>query len=242
MMRLDDLQNGFKIWQDPDLFCFGVDAVLLAHYPRLKKNDRICDLGTGFAPIPLILKAEANRFHLPVRITGLEIQDYVASIARKSVADNGLSEEDIHIVTGDLREAASLLGAGSCSLVTCNPPYMPASAGLVGGREEKAIARTELKCTMADVAASAGRLLNAGGRFSLIHRPQRLVDIFLELRKNRLEPKRLRFVHPYEDAAPTMVLVEAVKDGRPYLVTEPPLVIYKKDRTYTEELLRIYGR
>lgn len=242
MIRLDDLQNGFTIWQDPELFCFGVDAVLLAHFPKLKKNDVICDLGTGFAPIPLIVRAEADRRQLPVRITGLEIQDYVAKIARKSVADNGLSEDDIRIVTGDIKEAPALLGAGGCSLVLSNPPYMAAEDGLIGANRARAIARTELLCTLADVCAAAGRLLNAGGRFAMIHRPFRMPDIFEELRKNRLEPKRMRMVCPYADAAPTMVLIEAVKGGKPYLTCEPPLVIYRKDRTYTRELLSIYGR
>lgn len=146
MLRKDDLQNGYMIYQDPELFCFGVDAVLLAHYPKLKNHDRILDLCTGFAPVPLILRAEADKRKLEVEISGLEIQPYVAETARLSVKENQL-EEKVHIVTGDVKEAASLFGAASFSLVTCNPPYMAAKDGLIGTSRAKAVARTEILCT-----------------------------------------------------------------------------------------------
>lgn len=240
MLRCDDLQNGYRIWQDPDMFCFGVDAVLLAHYPALKENDRILDMGCGFAPIPLILAAEAGKQKKSAEIHGLEIQERAAEIAGMSVRENGL-ESRITITNGDIREAVHLYGAASFSLITCNPPYMAVKDGLVGEDRAKAIARTELMCTLHDVVCAAGTLLAPGGRFAMIHRPFRLPEIFRELTAVRLEPKRLRFVHPYADAEPTMVLVEAVRGGKPYLHAEPPLVIYNRDRTYTEELLRIYG-
>ncbi len=241
MLRKDDLQNGYHIFQDPDYFCFGVDAVLLAHFPKLKKGDRILDMGTGFAPIPLILHAEAKKRGLDLPLTGLEIQEYPAQIAEESVVLNHL-EDAIDIVRGDIKEAAKIFGAASFSLITCNPPYMAAADGLVGESEQRAIARTEVKCTLADVIREAAKCLVPGGRFAMIHRPFRLVEIFEEMRKNRLEPKRLRLICPYPDAEPTMVLVEGVRGGKPYLVTEPPLIIYQKDGSYTKELLHIYGR
>lgn len=241
MLRKDDLQNGYLIYQDPELFCFGVDAVLLAHYPKIKNHDRILDLCTGFAPVPLILRAEADKKRLDVAITGLEIQPYVAETARLSVKENHL-EQKVHIVTGDVKEAASLFGAASFSLVTCNPPYMAAKDGLIGSSRAKAVARTEILCTLEDVIASASRLLMPQGRLALIHKPFRLPEMFELMRKYHIEPKRMRLVCPYPDAEPTMVLVEGIRGGKPYLKVDPPLFIYRKDRTYTEEFLNIYGR
>ncbi len=241
MLRLDDLENGHVIWQDPSMFCFGVDAVLLAHYPVLRKNDRILDLGTGFAPIPLILTAEAKKRDLHISVTGIEIQQRAAEIARMSVEENCLGDQ-IRIIEGDIRETGSIVSPASFSLVVSNPPYMAKNCGLIGGDEARAVARTELKCTLRDVVRAAAGALEVGGRFALIHRPQRLPEIFEEMRSARIEPKRLRFVHPYVSAEPTMVLVEGTRGGKPYLRAEPPLVIYREDRTYTDELLRIYGR
>lgn len=240
MLRKDDLQNGYFVYQDPDLFCFGIDAVLLAHYPRLKNGDHILDMGCGFAPIPFIVLADAQKEGKKVQITGLELQEQVASTARKSVQDNH-QEKNISIVQGDIKEAAKIFGAASFSLVLCNPPYMPVTDGLVGSSKEKAIARTELKCTLEDVIREAGSLLKVGGRFAMIHRPFRLVEIFEKMRRYHLEPKRMRLVCPYQDAAPTMVLIEGVKGGRPYLQVDAPLVVYQKDRSYTDEVLKIYG-
>ena len=242
MLRCDDLMNGYHIWQDTDLFCFGIDAVLLAHYPALRRGDRILDLGTGFGPIPLILRAEAEKKGLipGIRITGLELQHAAASLADQSVRENGLSEE-IEIREGDIREAEALFGPASFSLITCNPPYMAAKEGLISENEGRAIARTEICCTLEDVIRVSSRLLKMSGRLALIHRPHRLPEIFGLMRAHHLEPKRLRMVHPVSDAEPSMVLIEAVHGGRPYLTVEPPLVVYTKDRTYTEEIYRIYG-
>ena len=241
MLRKDDLENGYFIWQDTEMFCFGVDTVLLAHYPELKNGDRILDLGTGFAPVPLILSAEAKKLGISIRIDGLELQERAAEIARRSVEENGLTEE-IAIHTGDLREAADRFGAASFSLIVSNPPYMTPKSGLVGRDEARAVARTELRCTLRDVVSQAGRLLMAGGRFAMIHRPARLPEILGELRAARIEPKRLRLVHPYADAEAAMVLVEGVRGGKPYLKIAPPLVISNRDGSYTEELLQIYGK
>ncbi len=241
MLRLDDLQNGYQIWQDPELFCFGVDAVLLAHYPKLKQNDRILDMGCGFGPIPLILLAEAKKQSLKTEITGLELQSYVAEIAQTSVAYNHV-EDCIRIVNGDIREARTLFPAASFSLITCNPPYMPVRNGLVGSSRAKAIARTELECTLEDVCQTASKLLRPQGRFAMIHRPSRIPEIIETMRRYHLEPKRMQLVHPYPDADATMVLIEALRGGKSYLTVDPPMVIYEKPQVYTKELLKLYGR
>ena len=239
MLRKDDLQNGFFIYQDPDYFCFGIDAVLLAHFPEIRDGDRVLDMGCGFGPVPLIMRGCLPE-GADVRMTGLEIQDYVAETAERSVRENGLSDE-IGIVKGDIREAARIFGAASFSLVTCNPPYMAVKDGLVGENRSRAVARTEVCCTLRDVICQAARLLRPKGRFAMIHRPFRLPEMLSLMRDCRLEPKRLRMIHPRAGAEASMVLIEAVRGGRPYLIAEPPLMIYGPDGTYTQEVLDIYA-
>lgn len=239
-LRKDDLGNGYFVYQDPAAFCFGVDAVLLAHFPALRDGDRIMDLCSGFAPIPVLLAAEAGKQKKEVRITGLEIQKAVAETAVKTVRDNGL-EKRITIVNGDLREAAAAFGAASFSLVTCNPPYVPAGSGIIGTNRARAVARTELLCTLRDVVETASKLLIPGGRFAMVHRPARLPEIFLAFHECHLEPKRMRLVHPSCGKEPSMVLLEAVKGGKPQMNVEPPLMIRGESGHYTKELLDIYG-
>lgn len=241
MLRRDDLMNGYIIWQDTDLFCFGIDAVLLAHYPSLRRGDNILDLCTGFAPVPLILSAEASKKGYPVRISGIEIQESAASCARRSVSENGL-DDTVRIVTGDIRKAGEYFAPASFSLITCNPPYLPVGSGFVSENDSRAAARTELSCTLKDVVSAAGRLLKMSGRFAMIHRPERLPEIFARLEEYRLTPKRMRLVQPRVHEEPTMVLIEAVRGARPSLKVEAPLIVYENGSSYTEEINAIYGR
>ena len=177
MKRLDDLENGYRIWQDSEAFCFGIDAVLLAHYPVMKDGDCVMDLCTGNGVIPLIMHGTARDEAKRVSFRGLEIQEGAASLARESVRLNGLSDE-IGIITGDVKEAANLFGAASFSLVTCNPPYTPGGGGLRGEDDRKTIARHEVLCTLSDVVEEASKLLKMKGRLAMIHRPSRLAEIF----------------------------------------------------------------
>ena len=202
--RLDDLQNGYKIIQDPQKFCFGIDAVLLADFARIGENQRVLDMGTGTGIVPVLLKARTKGGHF----TGLEIQEECADMARRSVRYNHL-EEDISIVTGDIKEAGEIFGNSVFDAVTCNPPYMIGQHGLKNPDLPKAIARHEILCTFEDVARQAARVLTSRGRLFLIHRPFRLAEIFATLQKYRLEPKRMRMVHSYVDREPSMVLIEA---------------------------------
>ena len=235
--RLDDLQiRGYRIIQDPGKFCFGMDAVLLSGFARIKAGDEVADLCTGNGVIPILLEAKTQGKHF----TGLEIQEESADLARRSVAYNGL-EERISIVTGDVCEASSLLGMGSFHAVTCNPPYMGRAGGLKNPGDAKAIARHEILCDLEDVIRETARLLMPKGRCYFVHRPFRLVDIFTLMRRYDLEPKRLQMVYPYADRQPTMVLVEGMRGGRPNLVVEKPLVIYEKPDVYTQDILDIYG-
>ncbi len=236
--RVDDLhRNGYKIIQDPKRFCFGVDAVLLSGFAEGKKGEKCLDLGTGTGIIPILMEAKTNA----ESFTALEIQEESAEMAERSVELNGLSEK-IQIVNGDIKDVDKLFKAGSFDVVTSNPPYMNDGGGLKNDYGPKAIARHEILCTLEDVIKAASWALRFGGRFYMVHRPHRLTDIFCTLREYKLEPKAVRFVHPYADREPNMVLIEAARGGKSMLKVMPPLVIYKEDGTYTDETIDIYYR
>ena len=234
--RLDDLQNGYFIIQNPENFCYGVDAVLLSGFARVKPGERVLDLGTGTGIIPILLKAKTPGEHF----TGLEIQEESAEMARRSVAYNHL-EDAVTIQTGYIREAAAIFGRASFSVVTCNPPYMTGSHGLVNPHLPKAIARHEVLCTLEDVISQASRVLEPRGRFYMVHRPFRLAEIMGTMMKYKLEPKRMRLVYPYVDKEPNMVLIEGLLGGNPRITVEKPLIVYERPGVYTEEIRRIYG-
>ncbi len=235
--RIDDLQrNGYGIIQDSERFCFGMDAVLLSGFAVVKEGARVLDLGTGTGIIPILLEAKTKAAHL----TGLEIQADSAEMAGRSVALNGL-EEKIDIVTGDIKEADQLFDAASFDVITCNPPYMIGQHGLQNPTDAKAIARHEILCTLEDVVSQTARLLVPGGRFFLVHRPFRLAEIIVTLTKYKLEPKRMRLVYPFVDKEPNMVLLEAVRGGRPRMAVEKPLVVYEEPGVYTPEIYEVYG-
>ena len=235
--RIDDLErNGYRIIQDTERFCFGMDAVLLSGFARVKDGAAVLDLGTGTGIIPILLEAKTGAAHL----TGLEIQEDSADMARRSVCLNGL-EEKIDIVTGDIKEAESLFDAASFDVVTCNPPYMTDKHGLTNPSDAKAIARHEILCTLEDVVAQAARILKPGGNFYMVHRPFRLAEIMVTLREYKLEPKRMQLVYPYADKEPNMVLIEANRGGRPHMTVEKPLIVYKEPGVYMPEIHDIYG-
>lgn len=235
--RLDDLQrNGFRIIQKADGFCFGMDAVLLSGFASVKKGERALDLGTGTGIIPILLKAKTEGEHF----SALEIQEEVADMARRSVAVNHL-ENDITIVNGDIKEASRIFGAASFDVVTSNPPYMNDSHGLKNPHLPKAIARHEVLCTLDDVVREAAKTLKPGGRFYMVHRPHRLIEIITAMTKYHLEPKRMKMVHPYIDREANMVLIEAVRGGRSMIKVEAPIIVYKEPGVYTDEIYDIYG-
>lgn len=235
--RIDDLQrNNYRIIQNPQKFCFGMDAVLLSGFARVRDGERVLDLGTGTGIIPLLLSAKTGASHL----TGLEIQEESADMAARSVALNGL-EEKIDIIRGDIKEAGTIFGAASFDVVTCNPPYMIGQHGLKNPDAPKAIARHEVLCTLEDVIGQAAKVLRPGGNFFLVHRPFRLAEIMTLLVKYRLEPKRMKLVYPFIDKEPNMVLMEANRGGKSRLTVEKPLIVYKEPGVYTPEIYEIYG-
>ncbi|MFR5734044.1 MAG: tRNA1(Val) (adenine(37)-N6)-methyltransferase [Clostridium sp.] len=235
--RLDDLQrNGLKIIQKTDGFCFGMDAVLLSGFASVKPGERALDLGTGTGIIPLLLSAKTKGDHF----TGLEIQTEIMKMAQRSVALNGL-EKKIDIIQGDIKEASRIFGAASFDVVTSNPPYMNDAHGLKNPGDVKAISRHEVLCTLEDVVREGTKALKPGGRFYMVHRPHRLAEIITVMRQYKLEPKRMKFVHPFADKDANMVLIEAVRGRGAWLKLEPPVIVYKEPGVYTDEIYEIYG-
>ena len=235
--RIDDLRrNGYQIIQNPEKFCFGMDAVLLSGFVRVKAGSTLLDMGTGTGIIPILLEAKTQAAHL----TGLEIQEESADMARRSVALNKL-EDKIEIVTGDIKEAGNIFGAASFDVVTCNPPYMIGGHGLTNPDASKAIARHEILCTLEDVVAQVAKVLKPGGNFFMVHRPFRLTEIMVLLHNYKLEPKRMQMVYPFVDKEPNMVLIEACRGGKSRMQVEKPLIIYREAGVYMPEIYDIYG-
>ena len=242
MIQTDVLKNGNKILQDSEGFMFGLDAVLLSHFAagQVRRGESVIDLGSGNGIIPLLMEKACGVSHF----TGLEIQEKQVELARQSLGLNGL-EEKITIVQGDIKKVPELFAKHSFNVVVSNPPYMALDGRQAQNEKiEKSIARHEVLCTLEDVVAAADYLLHSHGRFFMIHRPERLSDIFASLARYKLEPKRLQLVEPFEGEAANLVLIESRKDARPGLKLEPTLVVRYKNGEhkgeYTKEINKIY--
>ena len=223
--RLDDLQlNGLQIIQDPERFCFGIDAVMLSDFAKVKPGEKVLDLGTGTGILPILLSAKTRGEHF----IGLEIQKESADMARRSIEWNHLQEK-IEIVQGDIKEAAALFKPTFFDVIVTTPPYMLNQHGLQNPGDAKAIARHEILCTLDDILRESKQLLADGkGRFYMIHKPFRLAEILTKMSEYKIEPKRIRFVHPYIDKEPTMVLIEGLRGGKPRVTIEPPIIMYTR--------------
>lgn len=232
--RIDQLTDRLAIIQSPHIFRFSMDAVLLARFCRLPRRGRILDLCSGNGVIPILLSTRTT-----LAIEGLEIQQPLVDMGRRSVMMNDLQQQ-IQLHEGDLRDCPREW-YGQFDLVTCNPPYMPVSESERNRNTCMAIARHEICCTLEDVVRTSSKLLKSGAKLAMVHRAARFNDIVTAMRQYRLEVKRVRWVHPRSKAEANMVLVEAIKDGGVELHVESPLVIYKDDGSYTEEVYRIYG-
>lgn len=236
--RIDDLQcKGYQLIQKPKGFCFGIDAVLLSDFARVKRGQRVLDLCTGSGVIPILLaaKTEGQAF------TGLELQQEYADMADRSVKLNHL-EEKVNIICGDVKNVKKLFSPASFPVVTVNPPYMTEHHGLTNLFEPKTIARHEVTLSLVDVITAASYVLPESGSFFMIHKPFRLAEIFQCMKEYHIEPKRMRLVHPYVNKEPTMVLIEGLKGGKERITIEPPLIIYKEPRVYSDEIFKIYGK
>ncbi|EFU75311.1 hypothetical protein HMPREF0381_2669 [Lachnoanaerobaculum saburreum DSM 3986] len=236
--RLDDLQcDGLYLIQNPDKFCFGIDAVLLSNFVKVKKDGYAVDLCTGSGIVPILLSTKTKA----KKITGIEIQSDIADMASRSVSYNKLDEK-IDIINDDISNALKYIKHSCVDTVCVNPPYMKDMAAIKNPDLPLAIARHELLTDLESVINIANKLLKENGRFFMIHRPSRLSEIFASMKQNRIEPKRIRFIHSYIDSKANLVLIEGLKGSGVWLDVEPPLAVYKEKNVYTDEVLKIYGR
>lgn len=235
---IDDLQlDGLQLIQKEQGFRFGVDAVLLSHFANVKKKHRVIDLCTGTGIVSFLVYGK----YKPQEVIGLEIQEDMVEMANRSSKLNDTSDI-VKFVQGDLKDKALLDSLGRFDVVTVNPPYKLNNAGILNPNDKLAIARHEIMCNLEDVIVSARRLLKDNGRMFIVHRPERLADIFGLMRKYKIEPKRVRLVQPNTKKAPNIVLVEGQRDGGAFLKWEETLYVYDDNGNYSEEINRIYGR
>ena len=235
---IDDLGlNGLRLIQKNDAVRFGVDAVLLSDFANVKKKHRVIDLCTGTGIVPFLIYGKYS----PKEVWGIEIQEEMEEMANRSAILNNV-EEIVKFKCGDLKDKNLHKELGRFDVLTVNPPYKLNNAGIVNPNDKLAIARHEILCNLEDVIAAAKRLLNDNGRMFIVHRPERLADIFELMRKYNIEPKRVRMVHPNVNKAPNIVLVEGQRDGGKFLKWEKPLYVYDEDGNFSEEIDIIYGR
>lgn len=232
---IEDLQNGYRIIAHQEVFAFGTDAVLLAHFAQTAGAERAVDLGTGSGILPILMCARNPQLD----ITGIEIQPRLADMAQRSVEMNGLAGR-VRIVCGDLKDAPRLAGRG-LDVVVANPPYERADSGKLSGNAHVDIAKREVCCTLEDVICAAAKLLRTGGRLYMICRAERFAELMQRMREVRVEPKRARLVSQRAGEAPNFALVEGRKGGGIGLAFLPQLAVYEADGSYTPELKRIYG-
>ena len=236
--RIDDLQyKGLKIIQNKDGFCFGIDAVLLANFAKnMKRKNLVVDLCTGTGIVAILLSGKTDA----KKIIGVEIQPESAEMAKRSVSLNSLQDR-VEIINQDLKKLKTVIEAGSADTVTVNPPYMKAGSAIVNDENKLSIARHEVCCTLDDVIKESARILKTNGEFFMVHKPERLVDIFCTMRKYKIEPKRIRFVHPSVDKPANIVLIEGTRDGKEFLKFEKSLYVYENGE-YTDEIYEIYEK
>ncbi len=237
--RIDDLQlDGLKIIQNKDGFCFGIDAILLSDFAKcIKKANLVVDLCSGNGVIPLLLTSKVKDIN---KIYAVEIQKDVAEMASRSVELNNLKDK-IEVINMDLKKINSILPDISVDAITVNPPYKAKDSGIINEENTLTIARHEIFCTLEDIVKISSKLLKSSGKFFMVHRPERLVDIMYYMRKYKVEPKRIRFVQPNFNSAPNLVLIEGAKNGKSFLKFEKTLYVYNEDGKYTDEIFKIYN-
>lgn len=237
--RIDDLEyQNLKIIQNTDGFCFGMDSVLLSDFAKeIKSGSKIIDLGTGTGILGILLSAKTQN----TQIVGVEIQEEVAKMAQKSILLNHL-ENRFTIICENINHLKERYEPGLFDAIVTNPPYKKLGTGATNEVDKKLISRHEVSATLEDFIAISSYLLKDRGNLYMVHRPERLTDILVNLRQHRLEPKELKLVHPYEQKAPNLILIKATKNAKPFLTIDKPLYIYRKNGEYTDEILKIYHK
>ena len=236
--RIDDLEyKGLKIIQNKNWFCFGIDSVLLSDFAKdIKNNSEVLDLGTGTGIISILLSKKINA----KKITGIEIQEEVAKMAKKSIELNNL--KNVEILNEDIKNLKKIINKKSIDAVVTNPPYIKNGNGLKNENENKLISRHEIKCELKDIIEISNYILKDKGSLYMVHRPDRLTDIIYNLRQNKLEPKIIKFIYPNKNKECNLVLIKAVKNAGSFLKIEKPLYIYNENGEYTDEILKIYNK
>ena len=237
--RIDDLEfKNLKIIQNKDGFCFGIDSVLLSDFAKnIRNNSMVMDLGTGTGILSILLSGKTKN----TTFVGTEIQQEVAEMAKRSVKLNNL-EDRINILNENILNLKSIYNEKSFDAVVTNPPYKKNNTGVVNAKDKKLISRHEVTASLEDFIHIASYLLKDFGEFYMVHRPDRLVDIFSIMRKEKIEPKIIRFVYPKNNKKTNMVLIKGVKLGNPFLEYEENLIVYNEDGSYTDEILKIYNK
>lgn len=237
--RIDDLQyKNLKIIQNEMGFCFGIDSVLLSDFAKkIKRNAKVIDLGTGTGIIPILLcgKTELKR------IVGVEVQEEVFDLANRNIKLNNL-ENKFEVINENIKNLKNIYEYGSFDVVVTNPPYKKENTGIKNLNNKKLISRHEITANLEDFVEISKYLLKDRGRIYMVHRPERLVDILFLMRKNKLEPKKIKFVYSNVNTEPKLVLIEAVKNAKPFLQIEKNLYIYNENGEYTDEILKIYNK
>lgn len=237
--RIDDLEyKGLKIIQKIDGFCFGIDAVLLSDFAKDIKNDsKVIDLGTGTGILPILISAKTNA----EKIIGVEIQEEIANMARRSVELNKL-ESKIEIINENIKNLDKKMEIGTFDAIVTNPPYKKLETGLTNENKVKYISRHEVEADLEDFISISSKLLKNNGNIYMVHRPERLADIMFLLKKYKLEPKVLKCVQSNADKPPKLILIKATKNAKPFLKIEKPIYVYNLNGEYTEEILKIYNK
>ena len=237
--RIDDLEfNGLKIIQNKNGFCFGIDSVLLSDFAKnMRKNTKLIDLGTGTGIINIFLSGKTTAKEL----VGVEVQEEVADMAKRSVKLNGV-EGKIEILNKNILDLKNIYNKGYFDVVVTNPPYKKINTGLINEENKKMISRHEITANLRDFIHISSYLLKDHGEFFMVHRPERLVDILWTMREEKIEPKKIKFVYPNENKKTNLVLIKGVKNGNSFLEFEDNLYVYNQNGNYTDEILKIYGK
>ena len=237
--RIDDLEiNDFKIIQNNEGFCFGIDSVLLSDFAKnIKHNTTIMDLGTGTGIIPTLLCAKTKL----KKVIGVEIQEEVYEMARRSIELNNLKDR-FEIINEDILNLNKKYEKNSFDVVITNPPYKKKNSGILNENDKKIISRHEVTASLDDFIKVAKDMLKDKGEFYMVHRPDRLVDILSIMRNYKIEPKLLRFVFSEKDQPPKLILIKGIKNAKPFLKIEKNLYIFDENKNYTEEIKKIYNK
>ena len=237
--RIDDLEfKGLKIIQNEKGFCFGMDSVLLSDFAKnIKNNSTVLDLGTGTGIIPILLCGKTNLR----KVVGIEIQQDVANMAKRSSQLNNLQDR-FEVVNTNIIDLKNIYEKQSFDVIVTNPPYKKENTGITNENEAKLISRHEITANLEDFISISKDLLKDKGEFYMVHRPERLVDILSLMRKYKIEPKILKFVSPNKNKEPNLILIKGIKNANSFLKVEKNLYVYNEDGKYTNEILKIYNK